>query len=90
MPQKIIIDTDPGVDDAMAILFAFQSPELEVMGLTSVFGNVEVALATDNALRLVEFADKPEVVVAQGAAGPLVGEFGGTDLAMWACCRIPR
>ena len=38
MPKKIIIDTDPGVDDAMAILFAFQSPELEVVGLTSIFG----------------------------------------------------
>lgn len=77
MPQKIIIDTDPGVDDAMAILFAFQSPELEVIGLTTVFGNVEVPLATENALKLVEFAEKPEVVVAQGAEGPLVGEFEG-------------
>ena len=40
MPKKIIIDTDPGVDDAMAILFALSSPELDVIGLTTIFGNV--------------------------------------------------
>ena len=39
MPQKIIIDTDPGIDDAMAILAALHSPDLEVLGLTTVFGN---------------------------------------------------
>ena len=40
MARKIIIDTDPGVDDAMAIFFALRSPELDVLGLTTVFGNV--------------------------------------------------
>ena len=72
MPKKIIIDTDPGVDDAMAILFAFQSPELEVVGLTTIFGNVHTNLGTQNALRLVEFAGFPEVPVAHGAELPLV------------------
>jgi uridine nucleosidase len=72
MPKKIIIDTDPGVDDSMAILFAFNSPELEVVGLTSIFGNVHTDLATQNALRLVEFAGHPEVPVAHGANLPLV------------------
>ena len=43
MAQKIIIDTDPGIDDAMAIFFALQSPELEVLGVTAVFGNGGVA-----------------------------------------------
>ena len=71
MPKKIIIDTDPGVDDAMAILFALQSPELEVVGLTTIFGNVHTDLGTQNALRLVEFAGK-NVPVAHGADVPLV------------------
>ena len=64
MPQKIIIDTDPGIDDAMAILLAFQSPELEVVGLTSIFGNVHTDLGTQNALRLAELAGRPHLPVA--------------------------
>jgi inosine-uridine nucleoside N-ribohydrolase len=75
MPKKIIIDTDPGIDDAMAILFAFNSPELEIVGLTSVFGNVHTALATQNALRLAEFAGRPHTPVAQGAGQPLAIPF---------------
>ncbi len=72
MPKKIIIDTDPGVDDAMAILFALTSPELDVVGLTTVFGNVHTDLATQNALRLVELAGRADIPVAHGAARPLV------------------
>ena len=72
MPKKIIIDTDPGVDDSMAILFAFNSPELEIVGLTSIFGNVHTEQGTQNALRLVEFAGRPNVPVAPGANVPLV------------------
>lgn len=72
MPKKVIIDTDPGIDDAMAILLAFASPEIEVVGLTTIFGNVQTHLATQNALRLVEFAGLPHVPVAQGAEQPLV------------------
>ena len=71
MPKKIIIDTDPGVDDSMAILLAFNSPELEVMGLTTVYGNVTTENGTQNALRLVEFAGHPNVPVAHGAELPL-------------------
>ncbi|KAE8776588.1 Protein argonaute 1C [Hordeum vulgare] len=52
--KKVIIDTDPGIDDAMAIFVALRSPELEVVGLTTIFGNVYTALATRNALHLVE------------------------------------
>ena len=51
MPEKLIIDTDPGIDDSVAILMAFQSPELDVIGLTTTFGN-----ATRNALLLYEIA----------------------------------
>jgi inosine-uridine nucleoside N-ribohydrolase len=72
MTRKIIIDTDPGIDDAMAILFAFAAPELEVVGLTTIFGNVQTHLATQNALRLVEFAGRAHTPVAHGAEQPLV------------------
>lgn len=77
MAKKIIIDTDPGIDDAMAILFALAAPELDVVGLTTVFGNVETPLATRNALHLLEFAGKPHLPVARGAERPLHVTFRG-------------
>ncbi len=77
MPRKIIIDTDPGVDDTMAIFFALCSPELEVIGLTTIFGNVRTALATTNALRLLEIAGRPEIPVAPGAANALTRDYEG-------------
>ena len=70
MTQKIIIDTDPGIDDAMAIHMAFADPRLEVLGLTTIFGNVTTAIATRNALRLVEMAGYP-AVVAHGEDNPV-------------------
>ena len=77
MPRKIIIDTDPGVDDAMAIFFALCSPELEVVGLTTIFGNVHTELATKNALRLLEIAGRGDIPVAAGAVDALTGPFEG-------------
>ncbi|MBX3061990.1 MAG: nucleoside hydrolase [Anaerolineae bacterium] len=77
MPRKIIIDTDPGVDDAMAIYFAMRSPELELIGLTTIFGNVHTSLATTNALRLMEIAGRPDIPVAHGADNPLAVPYGG-------------
>jgi inosine-uridine nucleoside N-ribohydrolase len=71
--EKVIIDTDPGVDDAIAVIFAFHSPELEILGLTTIFGNVETELATENALRLVEMSAR-DVPVAEGAVEPLYME----------------
>jgi len=68
--QKIIIDTDPGIDDAMAIHFAFAHPGLQVLGLTSIFGNVYIEQATRNALFLAEQAAYP-AKVAEGAARPM-------------------
>src|SRR5262245_18077244 len=61
----------------MAIMLAFQSPELQVEGLTTVFGNTETAITTQNALRLVEFVGRPDVPVAKGAAKPLLRPFTG-------------
>ena len=69
--KKILIDTDPGIDDAMAINLAFAHPDLDVVGLTSVFGNVHVPIATRNALALAEMAGSG-CSVAEGAAKPLV------------------
>ncbi len=77
MPRKIIIDTDPGVDDTMAIFFALCSPELELAGLTTIFGNVHTKLATKNALRLLEIAGRSDIPVAHGADNALTGDFEG-------------
>ena len=74
MAQKIIIDTDPGIDDAMAIHLAFAHPELEVVGLTTVFGNVFTKTATRNALALSEMAAYP-CAVAHGAEAPIVQDL---------------
>lgn len=71
-PHRIIIDTDPGVDDALAILLALRSPELKVEAITPVAGNVPLAFTLPNALRLVEIAGRTDVPVAAGASHPLV------------------
>ncbi len=69
--QKIIIDTDPGQDDAVAILLALASPELEVLGITAVAGNVPLALTEKNARKICELAGCPQTKVFAGAAAPL-------------------
>jgi len=67
---KLIIDTDPGIDDAMAIFYATAAPDIELLGLTSIFGNVATAQATRNALRLLDWAGQDTVPVAHGADKP--------------------
>jgi inosine-uridine nucleoside N-ribohydrolase len=71
VPHPIIFDTDPGVDDAQAIAIALLHPEIDLLGLTTTFGNVDVETATHNALLLTELAGR-DIPVAQGAATPLV------------------
>jgi inosine-uridine nucleoside N-ribohydrolase len=71
-PHRIILDTDPGVDDAIAIFLALRSPELKVEAVTPVCGNVPLSLTLPNALRLVEIAGRTDIPVAAGAATPLV------------------
>jgi len=68
----LIIDTDPGVDDAFAIALACASPEVDLLGVTTVFGNVGLAMTTRNALRLLALYDREDVPVAAGADRPLV------------------
>lgn len=74
---RVLIDTDPGIDDAVAIFLALASPELEVTGLTTVFGNVEVDVATRNALTLLDIAGRADIPVAQGSAKPLTTDYLG-------------
>ena len=72
MPQKIIIDTDPGQDDAVAILLALASPEeLEVLGITAVAGNVPLELTARNARIVCELAGRPDMPVFAGCDRPL-------------------
>jgi purine nucleosidase len=73
--MKIIIDTDPGQDDAVAILLALASPELELLGITAVAGNVPLSLTEKNARKICELAGHPEVKVFAGALHPLVRQL---------------
>lgn len=77
MGRKIIIDTDPGIDDAMAIFYALQSPELDVIGITTVFGNAATPTCTTNALRLLEIAGRGDIPVCSGAQRSLTRPFTG-------------
>lgn len=73
MPQKIIIDTDPGQDDAVAILLALASPsELEVLGITAVAGNVGLPQNAQNALKVVELSGRTDIPVYAGCPGPMM------------------
>ena len=75
MARKIIIDTDPGQDDAVAILLALASEELEVLGITAVAGNVPLALTEVNCRKVCELAGRPEVKVFAGCDRPLKGKL---------------
>ncbi len=70
--HPIIIDTDPGQDDALAILLALASPEIEVLGITAVAGNVPLALTHVNARKICELAGRPDIKVFAGAVRPTV------------------
>lgn len=70
-PVPLILDVDTGVDDALALLYAVASPEVDLIAATCVMGNVSVEQATENTLAVLEVAGRPEVEVAQGAARPL-------------------
>jgi inosine-uridine nucleoside N-ribohydrolase len=71
---RIILDTDPGHDDAIALLLALASPELEILGITTVSGNQTLEKTTANALKILEFVERTDVPVHAGAPRPLVRE----------------
>jgi inosine-uridine nucleoside N-ribohydrolase len=72
--HRVIYDTDPGVDDAMALYYALAHPQIELLGITTTFGNVTAAQATANALYLIQLAGR-SVPVAHGAAAPLTKQL---------------
>jgi inosine-uridine nucleoside N-ribohydrolase len=69
--KKVIFDTDPGTDDALALMLALNSPELDVRAITVVPGNVLAAMGLENALRMVSLANRCDIPVAAGAQHPL-------------------
>lgn len=73
-PQRIIIDTDPGVDDAIAILLALASPEIELLGISVVAGNVPLEATVSNACKIMSLSGCSDIPVYAGAPGPLVRE----------------
>lgn len=96
---KVLIDTDPGIDDAMAIFYAGLHPDIDLIGMTAVFGNVSVATATRNAIVLADMMEQ-DIPVAKGAAGPLAqppnpvsdyvhGAEGFGDLPAQTPSRLP-
>ncbi len=72
-PRPVVLDCDPGHDDAVAILLALASPSIDVLGITTTFGNCSIDDATRNALQVLALAGHGDVPVAQGAAGPMSG-----------------
>lgn len=72
-PLPLIIDSDPGLDDALAIGLAVARPELDLLAVTTVGGNADVRHCTENALRLLHAYGRSDIPVAEGASGPLVG-----------------
>jgi pyrimidine-specific ribonucleoside hydrolase len=74
MATPILLDCDPGHDDAIALLLALASPELELLGVTTVAGNQTLEKTTANAIRVLDFVGRDDVPVAAGAAAPLVRE----------------
>src|SRR4029453_6704290 len=73
-PEPILIDCDPGHDDAIALLLALASPELELVGVTTVAGNQTLEKTTGNAIRVLEHVERSEIPGAAGAARPLIRE----------------
>lgn len=71
MTRPVILDCDTGTDDAVAIMLAALHPGLELLGVTTVFGNLPVANTTDNTLRVLEHLGRPDIGVYSGAAGPI-------------------
>lgn len=74
-PRRVIIDTDPGTDDAMAILLALNSPDIRVEAMTIVAGNVTAARGLENGLKIASLAGRCDIPVAKGAQGPLHGKL---------------
>lgn len=73
--MRVVLDTDPGVDDALALLFALRCPEIDLVGVTTVAGNVLVDQGTENARAILSVAGRDDVRVYRGASRPLTGRL---------------
>ena len=71
----MIIDVDPGIDDAMAIFYAVRRPGIKLEALTTTFGNTDTSIATDNALRVLELLGRPDIPVARGVARSFIHPY---------------
>ena len=101
-PKKVILDTDPGTDDALAMLLAFNSPELQVEAITVVAGNMTADAGLENALKITSLVGRCDVPVAKGAIRPLLQELntgkfwnganglGGAELPAAKCHAAPE
>ncbi len=69
--HKVVWDMDPGIDDALALILALKSPEIRVLGITTVAGNAPVEMTSANARRVLEYLNADSIPVAMGAANPL-------------------
>lgn len=69
--HKVVWDMDPGIDDALALILALKSPEVRLLGITTVAGNAPVEMTSANARRVLEYLDAGSIPVAMGAANPL-------------------
>lgn len=78
--MDVLIDTDPGIDDALALILALRSPELDVRGITVVHGNVPVDRGTRNAFRILDLIGRRDVPVSSGAAVPLLRELRTAEI----------
>ncbi len=78
--QKVIIDTDPGCDDMLAILLMCASPSIDIQALTTVAGNVDVQRATNNAHYTLRLAGRPDIPLYSGAASPLVRRLATAEV----------
>jgi inosine-uridine nucleoside N-ribohydrolase len=74
LPERILIDCDPGHDDAIALLLALASPEVELLGVTTVAGNQTLEKTTANAIRVLDFVGRDDIAIAAGADRPLLRE----------------
>lgn len=80
MVKKIIIDCDPGIDDAIAILLAIADPEIKLMGITTIAGNISVDKTFKNARKITELAGKSDIPVFKGTSRPLMFAAGKTTM----------
>lgn len=75
--MKVLVDVDTGVDDSVALLYNILKPEVEIVGIGTVCGNVESWLAAENTLKILDLADAPDIPVVMGADAPLCGHWEG-------------